>query len=170
MPNTSRHFVAGMLGSLLLAIAAAPLGAQKDPMAKGTVYEFDRDTTMTVSDSTAIKWTDLVVEGFDPGLKLAVIHGDPSGTGDYTVRLQFPDGYRFPGHWHPNAEHLTVLSGSFILGMGTTVNAAGEKTYAPGDFLYIPAKQPHFGGVKGATVIQLHGIGPFTINLGAPPK
>jgi quercetin dioxygenase-like cupin family protein len=77
---------------------------------------------------------------------------------------------RFPGHWHPNAEHLTVLSGSFILGMGATVNAAAEKTYAPGDFLYIPAKQPHFGGVKGATVIQLHGIGPFTINLGAPPK
>lgn len=170
MSQASRYPALGMLGSLLLAIVAAPLTAQENPMQKGTVYEFDKDTTMTVSTRSAIKWTDLVVEGFDPGLKLAVIHGDPSGTGDYTVRLQFPDGYRFPGHWHPNAEHLTVLSGSFMLGMGATRNAAVEKTYSPGDFLYIPAKQPHFGGVKGATVIQLHGMGPFTINLGAPPK
>jgi hypothetical protein len=63
-----------------------------------------------------------------------------------------------------------VLSGSFILGLGDAVNAAGEKTYSPGDFIYVPARHPHFGGAKGATVIQLHGMGPFAINLGAPPK
>jgi hypothetical protein len=41
-------------------------------------------------------------------------------------------------------------------------------TYEAGDFLFMPATKPHFGGVKGATVIQLHGQGPFVINLAKP--
>jgi len=49
-----------------------------------------------------------------------VISGDPSKTGAYTVRLMFPAGYRFPVHWHPGAENLTVVSGTFQLGMGNT--------------------------------------------------
>jgi ketosteroid isomerase-like protein/quercetin dioxygenase-like cupin family protein len=129
---------------------------------------FDTDANMVMAGGTSLKWDDLKVTGFDPGAKIAVIHGDPAGTGDYTVRLTFPDGYRFPVHWHPKAEHVTVLSGSFILGMGTKVDRTVEKTYAPGDFLYLPAKNTHFGGSKGVTVIQLHGIGPFAINLGTP--
>jgi ketosteroid isomerase-like protein/quercetin dioxygenase-like cupin family protein len=129
---------------------------------------FDSDANMTMSGGASLKWDDLKVTGFDPGAKIAVVHGDPAGTGDYTVRLTFPDGYRFPVHWHPKAEHLTVLSGSFLLGMGTKVDNTALKTYGPGDFLYLPAKNTHFGGAKGVTVIQLHGLGPFTINLGTP--
>ncbi len=97
-----------------------------------------------------------------------MIHGDPGGTGDYTLRLQFPDGYEFPPHWHPMGEHITVLSGVFRLGMGGTANAAAIREYQPGDFLYAPGRMPHFGGARGATVIQLHGNGPFSINLGSP--
>ncbi len=37
-----------------------------------------------------------------------------------------------------------------------------------GDFLYIPARMSHPGGAKGVTVVQLHGTGPFAINLGTP--
>ncbi|HYN82879.1 MAG TPA: DUF4440 domain-containing protein [Gemmatimonadaceae bacterium] len=133
-----------------------------------TVVVFDTVTTMGMTAGAALSWTDLKAPGFAPGAKLAVIHGDPGGTGDYTVRLQFPDGYQFPVHWHPKAEHVTVLSGALLLGMGGQVNASAVKTYQPGDFLYLPARNPHFGGAKGATLIQLHGIGPFTINLGTP--
>jgi hypothetical protein len=39
----------------------------------------------------------------------------------------------------------------------------------PGDYLRIEGKHPHFGGAKGATVIQLHGQGPFTIELVQKP-
>jgi quercetin dioxygenase-like cupin family protein len=129
---------------------------------------FDTDADMAMSGGSTLKWDDLKVTGFDPGAKIAVVHGDPSGTGDYTVRLTFPDGYRFPVHWHPKAEHLTVVSGSFLLGMGTKVDDKALKTYAPGDFLYLPARNTHFGGAKGVTIVQLHGIGPFAINLGTP--
>ncbi|MEX1185425.1 MAG: DUF4440 domain-containing protein [Gemmatimonadaceae bacterium] len=123
---------------------------------------------METRAASAITWTDLVVPGFAAGATMAVIHGDPGGTGDYTLRLRFPDGYEFPPHWHPMSEHITVLSGVFRLGMGGTFNAAAIKEYQAGDFLYAPARLPHFGGARGVTVVQLHGMGPFAINLGSP--
>ncbi len=132
-----------------------------------TMVVFDTVGTMGMAGAAGISWSPLEVKGFPPGAKIAVIHGDPA-TGDYTIRLQFPDGYQFPVHWHPKAEHVTVLSGAFILGMGGTANASAQKTYQPGDFLYLPGRHPHFGGAKGVTIIQLHGMGPFAINLGTP--
>jgi len=123
---------------------------------------------MATLSASAVTWSDLVVDGFNPGAKLTVIHGDPSGESDYAIRLRFPDGYEFPVHWHPKAEHITVLSGVFRLGMGGATDAAAIKEYLPGDFLYLPGRMPHFGGARGETVIQLHGNGPFSINLGAP--
>jgi UDP-glucose 4-epimerase len=39
----------------------------------------------------------------------------------------------------------------------TKFDRAALKTYGPGDFLYAPAKMPHFATVKGETVVQLHG-------------
>lgn len=136
------------------------------PMA--TMAVFDTASAMGMTGASGVSWGDLKVTGFPAGAKIAVIHGDPGSSGDYTVRLQFPAGYQFPVHWHPKAEHVTVLSGTFLLGMGGTRNDAAVKTYQAGDFLYVPARNPHFGGAKSATVIQLHGIGPFAINLGTP--
>jgi uncharacterized RmlC-like cupin family protein len=99
-------------------------------------------------------------------MKIAAIHGDPNAaSGTYVIRLQFPAGYKFPAHWHPNAENLTVLSGELLLGMGDKEDAAKLMSYKPGAFMYIPGKMPHFGGAKGATVIQLHGPAPFKIEL-----
>lgn len=121
-------------------------------------------TDMEIRATQGLTWTDLVVPGFPSGGKMAVLHGNPGAKGDYTLRLQFPDGYEFPLHWHPGGEHLTVLTGSFHLGMQGETAA---RDYAPGDFLYIPGRMAHFGGARGMTVIQLHGEGPFAINLGS---
>ena len=81
-------------------------------MAAATAIAFDTVTTMGMTGGSSIAWSDLKVTGFPAGKKMSVIHGDPVGTGDYTLRLQFPDGYQFPVHWHPKAEHVTVLSGA----------------------------------------------------------
>jgi ketosteroid isomerase-like protein/quercetin dioxygenase-like cupin family protein len=119
---------------------------------------------MTMNAAAGMAFQPLEVPGFKSGMQLAVIHGDPMGKGDYTIRLKFPAGYTFPAHYHPNAEHLTVLSGTFQLNMGEKEGGM-LREYQPGDFLYIPAKKPHYGGAKTETVIQLHGIGPFEIKL-----
>jgi uncharacterized protein (TIGR02246 family) len=119
---------------------------------------------MVMNTAAGMAFQPLEVPGFKSGMQLAVIHGDPMGKGDYTIRLKFPAGYTFPAHYHPNSEHLTVLSGTFQLAMGEKEGGM-LREYQPGDFLYIPAKKPHYGGAKSETVIQLHGIGPFEIKL-----
>lgn len=143
-----------VLAPALLGITYAPATAQR-PVA---------DQHHTVAASSLI-WTDPQVPGFAPGMKLAIIHGDPSKAAPYTLRLSFPDGYRFPPHWHPSTENLTVLEGTFLLGMGERASESSMRSYASGEYHYIPARMPHYGGAKGYTVIQLHGTGPFTIEL-----
>src|SRR6202011_5396493 len=50
----------------------------------------------------------------EPGAQLAVLEGDPMGSsGDYTVRLKMPAGYKIAPHWHPTRETATVISGNF---------------------------------------------------------
>ena len=122
-----------------------------------------------VVPANKVTFEPIEVPGFKTGMKIAVLSGDPNAeTGQYVIRLQFPDGYAFPPHWHPMAENLTVLSGTFILGMGDKTDNAKLVTYTPGAFMSIPGKMPHFGGAKGATVIQLHGQAPFKIELVSP--
>ncbi|HEU4747504.1 MAG TPA: cupin domain-containing protein, partial [Gemmatimonadaceae bacterium] len=106
--------------------------------------------------------------GFPAGAKRAVLHGNPAGTGDYVLRLQFPDGFQVPVHWHAKAEHVTVLSGTFNIGMGGNPDPSLLRTYNVGDFAYLPPRSPHFATARGVTTVQLHGIGPFQLNLGTP--
>lgn len=136
------------------------------PVAAVVVMDMDQPQ---IQASAGLQWSDLQVPGFAPGMKMVVLHGDPSKKGaDYTMRLRFPDNYVVPPHWHPEGEHATVLQGSLSLAMGATFDRSALRTYAPGDFLYAPAKMPHYAATKGETVIQLHGIGPFAINLVKP--
>src|SRR5437016_10264249 len=118
---------------------------------------------------SGLTWSDFSPAGFDPGMKLAVLEGDPGAKGPYVIRLQFPAGYRFPVHWHPGIENLTVVSGPFQLAMGHTADWSSLKTYAPGDFIYIPPRHAHFGASAAQpSVIRFHGEGPFQLVLGAP--
>lgn len=133
-------------------------------------FSQDEPATHAVVLSNAVAFQPLEVPGFAPGVKLAVIHGNPNAeAGDYTLRLSFPDGYKFPAHWHPGAEHVTVLEGTFILGMGDTSDDTKLQTFPVGAFLYIPAKMSHFGSVKGNTIVQVHGTAPFKIELTKKP-
>ena len=126
---------------------------------------------MSAVAASSITWAELNVPGFAPGTKIAVINGNPDAAGPYTLRLSFPDGYRFPPHWHPMPENVTVLSGTLLAAMGDRVDDPKLKAYGPGDYIHIEASSPHFGGARGATVIQLHGQGPFAINLvGSSPQ
>lgn len=123
---------------------------------------------MTAVAASGITFGDIAVPGFDPGMKIAVIDGNPDSSGAYTLRLSFPAGYRFPAHFHPMAENLTVLSGTLLLAMGDRADESKLHAYRAGDYLHLPPVKPHFGGAREATVIQLHGQGPFKITLAQP--
>ncbi|HET6639452.1 MAG TPA: cupin domain-containing protein [Gemmatimonadota bacterium] len=114
----------------------------------------------------AIGFTPFELPGFDSGIQLAVVHGDPmAASGDYAIRLLFPDGYRFPAHHHPSAEHVTVLTGTFLVGMGADENPDTVEGYTPGSYLYFPPGENHYGGATGQTVIQVEGQAPFKVVL-----
>ena len=94
----------------------APVSTTPFPMAGMSSAPMDMPD-MQMLASSGLAWSDFSSPGFDPGMKLAVLHGDPGKKGDYTLRLLFPAGYKFPVHWHPGPEHLTVVSGTVMLGM-----------------------------------------------------
>lgn len=97
------------------------------------------------------------------GAKIAVLEGDPSQEGIFTMRLSLPDGYKIPPHWHPAFEHVTVISGSFNMGMGDTFDASKGQEMIAGSFGWMASGQRHYAWAKGETVVQLHGMGPWQI-------
>lgn len=98
------------------------------------------------------------------GAQLAVINGDPSGTGAFTVRAKFPDGYKIPPHWHPQDEAVTVIDGTLLMGMGEQFSEAATKSLGVGSFALMPKGARHFAMAKGDTTVQIHGIGPLAFN------
>ena len=60
-------------------------------------------------------------------------------------------------------EQLTVISGTFYLGLGDSVDAKKATGLPAGGFHYLPAKQHHYAFSKGPAVVQVSGNGPFDI-------
>ena len=100
---------------------------------------------------------------FPAGAQMAVMQGDPGGKGLFTVRLRFPDGYRIAPHTHPTDEQVTVISGTFKVGMGKMFTAKEMMTLASGGFVVAPAGAAHYASAQGVTVVQVHAMGPFAM-------
>jgi len=110
---------------------------------------------------------------FPPGAQMAVLEGDPGSTALFTVRLRFPDGYKIPPHTHPTDENVTVLEGTFMVGLGTAFDASQMKSLPAGGFITAPAGHAHYASAKGQTEVQVHAMGPFAltyINPADTPK
>lgn len=102
------------------------------------------------------------------GAQIAVLEGDPSAEGPFVFRVKVPDGYRIPPHTHPKVERITVISGTFHIGMGDKFDAAMAKPMPTGTYGYWPAGMKHFVHVKGETIVQFHGMGPWSIQYVDP--
>jgi hypothetical protein len=103
------------------------------------------------------------------GAQLAVLEGNPSASsGDYTVRLKMPDGYRIAPHWHPQRENVTVISGTFKVGMGDRFDESKLGAFPAGSFAYLDPEMHHFAMASGETVVQVHGSAPLQFNYVNP--
>jgi anti-sigma factor ChrR (cupin superfamily) len=102
------------------------------------------------------------------GVKFAVLEGDPSKPGPFVFRVKVPDGYRIPPHTHPKPERVTVISGTFHLGMGDTFDVTKGEALPAGTYGTWPPGMKHFVWVKGETVVQFHGDGPWAISYVNP--
>lgn len=102
------------------------------------------------------------------GAKVAVLEGDPNQAGPFTMRLLVPDRYRIPPHSHPVVEHVTVLKGTFKVGMGDKFDASRLAALPTGTFAALEPGTRHFAEAEGETVLQLHGTGPWSLNYVNP--
>ena len=106
-----------------------------------------------------------------PGAQLAVIEGNPgASSGDYTVRLKMPDGYRIAPHWHPLRENVTVISGTFKVGMGDRFDESKMGDFPAGSFAYLDPSMHHYAMASGEVVVQVHGTSPLQFNYVNPSE
>ena len=98
------------------------------------------------------------------GAELSVLEGNPAAKGPVVMRLKMPADYAIPAHWHTMDERVTVLSGSFRIGMGDKLDRTRSETLAPGGFVSLPAKMHHYAWTSMPTVVQLNLEGPFDIH------
>ncbi len=143
---------------LTLAVILAMATAKADDHESGEfrLYPLDK-----------IEWKD-GPPSLPPGAKMAVLEGDPGKEGPFVFRVKAPDGYRIPPHTHPKTERITVISGTFNIGMGEKFDANAAKPMPAGTYGYWEAGMKHFVWIKGETVVQFHGMGPWKIEYVNP--
>ena len=102
-------------------------------------------------------------------VKIAVLQGDPMTAGhSYTLRLSCTDGIKIAPHWHPTTENVTMIKGTFLLGMGAKWDDAAMKEVPVGAFTSAPPQMRHYARCKGDSLLQVNGIAPFVVNFVGP--
>jgi quercetin dioxygenase-like cupin family protein len=97
------------------------------------------------------------------GAQFLLVSGDPGKPGPFAIRIKMPAGYKIAPHFHPTDEHVTVLAGTFSMGMGEKFDAAALTDLPAGGYGLMPAQMRHFATAKTAATIQVHGTGPFSL-------
>jgi anti-sigma factor ChrR (cupin superfamily) len=68
-----------------------------------------------------------------------------------------------PAHWHPAIEHVTVMSGTFNIGIGDKLDRSMTKALSVGSVAIMQPKTNHFVWTDQETIVQVHGVGPWAI-------
>jgi len=99
---------------------------------------------------------------FPPAVRLAVVVGQPSEPGPYTIRVKVPHGEKLMPHKHPEDRAYTVISGIFYIGLGDQFDASKLEAYPTGAVVILPGNTPHFHWAKsGEYVTQVTAMGPL---------
>ena len=149
----------GILYVVMAAVIAIP----------GATYGQEKSTAggnHGILRSADLKWTPII-----KGCDLARVNGDSSVEGaPFVLRLRCAAGSKIPAHWHPTDENVTVLQGTFQVGMGEKFDATKLETMSPGNFVSMPKEMRHFALSKTATIVQVNAIGPFKVNWVDPSE
>ena len=159
-----------IIASSLIVAAAALVFASDETTKSSTASTSASATSEThkVMNPADLKWGD-APPGLPAGGKMAVLNGDPTQSGPFTARLKAPAGYTIKPHTHPTAERLTVISGSFKIGMGEKLDEKSMQEMRPGSYVVLPANMAHFAKATGKdSIVQIDSEGPFQINYVNP--
>jgi quercetin dioxygenase-like cupin family protein len=106
---------------------------------------------------------------FPASVRLAVVVGDPTQPGPYTIRVKVPCGVKLMPHRHPEDRVYTVISGVFYIGVGERFDADGLEAYPPGAVVVLPGGTPHFHWARSSEYVsQVSAIGPLGLEYMDP--
>ena len=110
--------------------------------------------------SEDMNWKPLAA--FPPPVRLAVIVGDPSERGPYTIRVRVPRDVKLMPHKHPEDRVYTVISGVFYIGLGDEFDPEKLEAFPPGSVIVLPGNTSHFHWAKSSEYItQVTAAGPL---------
>lgn len=105
----------------------------------------------------------------EPGSQGAVLAGNPSQPGPFTLRVRLPAKFRIAPHRHPVDERLTVLSGTLCFAAATARTVARDTScIGPGTFRLMPANVVHSDWAPVAVEYQIEALGPFDLTYVNP--
>jgi quercetin dioxygenase-like cupin family protein len=146
-------------GALALTLVITLLAGERPILvSKMAAREIQAEPDYRETAANAIMWHPFPND--TSGAQIAIMAGDPTKPGLYTIRLRMPDGYKIMPHWHPQTEYTTVLSGTLLYGAGDKWEEAAMHTLAPSGFLAMTARTHHYAAARGETIVQVSSIGP----------
>jgi hypothetical protein len=145
--NHSRRFRYSISAAFLIAMFAGLSTLQAADLNPAAI-------AFTMPDH--IKWTTS-----PSGSSQAILAGDPSKPGLYIVLTKWSPNHMSRPHSHPNDRFITVISGTWWVGTGTTYDPALTTPMPPGSFVTHFGKQIHWDGAKDVEcLLEIVGMGP----------
>jgi hypothetical protein len=105
--------------------------------------------------------------GLPDGVKMAVISGDLSKPGLFSLLLKLPASAVIAPHWASVDVNIVALRGTLGFAEGDTFDATKLQTLSPGAVLRVPAQMHHFAQAKDPAVILFYGVGPLSFTSAA---
>lgn len=155
MRSEARWILVSAVGVVMLAASAAV------PAADETASE------QVVMNTKSIRWA-AAPPSLPKGAKIAVLYGNPSAAGRYVMRIWLPAKYHIPLHYHSTPEQVTVISGALYVADDATYSKKYAHAVNAGGFAFLPAGAHQFVFTKRATVVEIHGAGPFEVKYVDP--
>jgi len=116
-------------------------------------------------DPSELTWNDL---SSLPGVKIAVIEGALNQAASIMFRLKFPANFKVPPHWHPGIEHITIISGTLHMGIGSVFDPSKTRALKTGSVSIMQPGTHHYVWTSEETIGQIHSIGPWSVNYVNP--
>ena len=141
------------------------VGAEADRSGADTMT-----STAATGDSAsaaALQWGP-APPGLPAGGRIAVVDGDPTKPGAFTIRLDAPKGYEVRPHHHPAGERVRLIEGAFLVGHGKNWEDGKLEPLAVGADVKLAAREPHFVRAKEQSIIEIRSEGPFEITYENP--
>ena len=122
--------------------------------------------TISITEPGQIKWSDSAAL---PGIKIALLSGNPREAGPYTIRVKFDPYTMSRPHSHPEARHITVIKGTWWAGTGEKFDPNTTMPLPTGSFAtHFPGKVHYDGAKHEEVIVQISGIGPSGTNFANP--